>query len=81
VDEKNPPIPENLSDDLNDFLRLCFEIDHEKRSSARELLNHTWLRKAKEADERNQAASAEKQIMQVEHQTSTDRDGKLNNDT
>ena len=77
VNEKNPPIPENLSEDLNDFLRLCFEIDHEKRSSARDLLGHPWLRKAREAEERNHANSAEKQIMQVEHQTSTERDAKV----
>lgn len=73
VDEKNPPIPENLSDDLNDFLRLCFEIDPEKRSSAKELLSHPWLRKAKQAEDKADN-SAEKQIMQVEHQRSTERD-------
>lgn len=73
VDEKNPPIPENLSEDLNDFLRLCFEIDPEKRSSAKTLLNHPWLRNAKKAEEKGDN-SAEKQIMPVEHQKSTDRD-------
>ena len=48
ANEKNPPIPENLSDDLNDFLSLCFEIDPEKRSSAKMLLDHPWLKRAQQ---------------------------------
>ena len=38
-----PKIPENCSDDAKEFLEKTFEIDHEKRPSAEELLQEKFL--------------------------------------
>ena len=43
VYEESPPLPENISDDLKDFLKQCFEKDPEKRIAAKNLLKHKWL--------------------------------------
>lgn len=38
-----PTIPADISADAENFLQLTFELDHEKRPSAAELLKHPWL--------------------------------------
>jgi mitogen-activated protein kinase kinase kinase len=38
-----PTIPSDISADAQDFLRRTFEIDHEARPSAAELLQHAWV--------------------------------------
>ncbi|KAG1468447.1 hypothetical protein G6F56_003826 [Rhizopus delemar] len=38
-----PNIPPNLSEDAQSFLKCTFKINHEERSSAEELLEHTFL--------------------------------------
>ena len=38
-----PTIPADISTDAENFLQLTFELDHEKRPSAAELLKHPWL--------------------------------------
>ena len=43
VQDKCPPLPNDISDNLRDFLLKCFEKDPEKRLSAKELLFHPWL--------------------------------------
>jgi len=43
VYEESPPLPENISGDLKDFLKQCFEKDPEKRIGAKNLLKHKWL--------------------------------------
>ena len=40
-----PPIPSDISADAQAFLELCFELDHEVRPAAGELLKHAWLAK------------------------------------
>ncbi|KAI0302168.1 hypothetical protein BC826DRAFT_966178 [Russula brevipes] len=40
-----PPIPSDISTDAQNFLDLCFELDHEVRPSAGDLLVHSWLKK------------------------------------
>jgi serine/threonine protein kinase len=45
VKDENPPIPEEFSKELKDFLILCFEKDPEKRIDAKGLLSHSWLNK------------------------------------
>lgn len=40
-----PPIPSDISTDAQGFLDLCFELDHEIRPSAGELLVHAWMKK------------------------------------
>jgi serine/threonine protein kinase len=39
------PMPENISEDLKDFLSRCFEKDPFKRIDAKSLLQHHWLTK------------------------------------
>ncbi|CDH49786.1 related to ser thr protein kinase [Lichtheimia corymbifera JMRC:FSU:9682] len=43
VEDDCPPIPENLSDDLQDFLRNCFQKDPDQRPSAAHLKPHPWI--------------------------------------
>ena len=40
-----PPIPRDISTDAQAFLERCFELDHEARPSAGQLLQHAWLAK------------------------------------
>ncbi|KAG6907349.1 hypothetical protein DXG01_009233 [Tephrocybe rancida] len=40
-----PTIPSDISAEAQDFLRLTFELDHEARPSAAELLQHPWIGK------------------------------------
>lgn len=39
VYEDSPPLPEDISDDMVDFLKKCFVKDPEKRTDAKTLLN------------------------------------------
>ena len=40
------PYPPNISDDLNDFLNICLKKNPDERKSAKELLEHPWMKKA-----------------------------------
>ncbi|KAH9079546.1 Pkinase-domain-containing protein [Lactarius deliciosus] len=40
-----PPIPSDISADAQNCLDFCFELDHEIRPSAGDLLGHAWLKK------------------------------------
>ncbi|KNZ71785.1 Protein kinase byr2 [Termitomyces sp. J132] len=40
-----PSIPSDISAEAQEFLRLTFELDHEARPSAAELLQHLWISK------------------------------------
>lgn len=43
VQDKHPPLPEDISDGLKEFLLLCFKKDPAARPSALELLQHHWV--------------------------------------
>jgi serine/threonine protein kinase len=47
VKDDHPPIPEEFSKELRDFLILCFQKEPEKRIDAIGLLTHPWLNKNK----------------------------------
>ncbi|EFH60933.1 predicted protein [Arabidopsis lyrata subsp. lyrata] len=49
VQDDTPPIPDSLSPDLTDFLRLCFKKDSRQRPDAKTLLSHPWIRNSKRA--------------------------------
>ncbi|KAL0139213.1 MAP kinase [Mucor lusitanicus] len=51
-----PNIPANLSEDAQDFLRCTFQLNHEERPSADELLKHPFLHESPE-DGDNDASS------------------------
>ncbi|KAJ7928794.1 hypothetical protein B0H13DRAFT_1966209 [Mycena leptocephala] len=40
-----PTIPSDISSDAQDFLMRTFELDHQARPSAAELLLHAWVDK------------------------------------
>ncbi|KAJ3499937.1 hypothetical protein NLJ89_g10008 [Agrocybe chaxingu] len=42
-----PTIPSDISTEAQDFLRKTFEIDHEARPTAAELLQHSWIAASK----------------------------------
>ena len=43
VNNKRPPLPEGISEDLRDFLKKCFQRDPRKRPTARDALLHRWI--------------------------------------
>lgn len=45
VSEDHPPLPEDISKELEAFLKLCFCRSVERRPSARDLLKHSWITK------------------------------------
>lgn len=45
VEDDMPPLPENCSPELVDFLQLCFAKEPEDRPTAEMLFEHAWLRK------------------------------------
>ncbi|KAI0629135.1 hypothetical protein C8Q77DRAFT_1161317 [Trametes polyzona] len=45
VEDERPPLPEECSEGLQDFLKWCFNKDPAKRPSAEQLCEHEWLKK------------------------------------
>jgi serine/threonine protein kinase len=43
VTDDYPPLPDNISENLKDFLIKCFNKDPNKRPKSRDLLNHPWI--------------------------------------
>ena len=43
VNDGCPPLPDDISEDTEDFLRKCFIFDPDERPSAKDLLNHPWI--------------------------------------
>jgi serine/threonine protein kinase len=43
VTDEYPPLPENISENLKDFLIQCFFKDPNKRPKSKDLLNHPWI--------------------------------------
>ncbi|KAI8580434.1 hypothetical protein K450DRAFT_237000 [Umbelopsis ramanniana AG] len=43
VEDDCPPLPDNISEDLRHFLRLCFQKVPSDRPTPEELMGHTWI--------------------------------------
>ncbi|KAI7897540.1 kinase-like domain-containing protein [Cokeromyces recurvatus] len=43
VEDDYPPLPENISKEMEDFLLCCFQKNPNKRSSSKELQQHEWI--------------------------------------
>jgi hypothetical protein len=54
VQDEHPPLPDNISPALEDFLLQCFQKDPNRRIDAHGLLKHPWLKKSVEAIEAEQ---------------------------
>lgn len=50
-----PPLPTDISADCEDFLRKCFNKDMRSRATAEELLEHRWLNKDCNREEREES--------------------------
>ncbi|KAG1444781.1 hypothetical protein G6F56_010155 [Rhizopus delemar] len=46
VEDSNPPLPENISKEMHDFLLACFQKDPNARPSASQLKKHPWISKS-----------------------------------
>lgn len=44
VEDRHPPLPDNISDEMKSFLKLCFKKDPKKRPNASDLLEHVWIK-------------------------------------
>jgi len=44
VNDEHPPLPDDISRELGEFLRACFTRDVSARPDAAALLNHPWIR-------------------------------------
>ncbi|XP_042498545.1 MAP3K epsilon protein kinase 1-like isoform X2 [Macadamia integrifolia] len=49
VQDERPPIPDHLSPEITDFLRLCFKKDAKQRPDAKALLLHPWIQNSRPA--------------------------------
>jgi serine/threonine protein kinase len=47
VQDDMPPLPEDVSSLLEDFLKLCFQKDLALRPTAKLLYEHQWLKKSR----------------------------------
>jgi serine/threonine protein kinase len=44
VEEDHPPLPDTgITDELRDFLKICWAKDPKQRPTAKDLLDHAWL--------------------------------------
>ncbi|KAJ2336451.1 Protein kinase of the Mitotic Exit Network, partial [Coemansia sp. RSA 2681] len=43
VEDDHPPIPEGISEELKEFLLLCFQKEPANRPTAAELMSHSWI--------------------------------------
>jgi serine/threonine protein kinase len=45
VEDEMPPLPDDLSVELRDFLRLCFIKDPKARPEAAVMFEHPWVKR------------------------------------
>ncbi|ORX81854.1 Pkinase-domain-containing protein [Anaeromyces robustus] len=43
VEDNSPPLPDNISEEMADFLHICFKKEPAERTTATELLEHKWI--------------------------------------
>jgi serine/threonine protein kinase len=54
---KDPPLPDNLSQEGKDFLQCCFKRNPAERLSASELLNHPFVQNSSQDSKHAQEVS------------------------
>lgn len=65
VEDQLPPFPAGISEELNDFLVKCFDRDAGKRPSAKQLMDHQFMK--------NHIKSSEAALLDLEQATGTIR--------
>lgn len=76
VQDDCPPLPENISPALKDFLMQCFQKEPQLRVSASKLLKHPWLTKNTKKEEQNKKVPSTMEDLErklVEHNQKTTR--------
>ncbi|KAG1437776.1 hypothetical protein G6F56_012940 [Rhizopus delemar] len=53
VEDDYPPLPENISEEMHDFLLCCFQKNPEERSSSKDLQEHLWITKNLKIKQKN----------------------------
>jgi serine/threonine protein kinase len=66
VQDDHPPLPDNISNELEDFLMACFNKRPEERKTASALLQHPWLKEMRERAAAAEAAAVEAALKQRE---------------
>lgn len=67
VEEEHPPIPEQVSPLLTDFLHQCFRKDAKLRPDAKTLLQHPWIQNSRRAPYSSVPRSHDKPKSPPEH--------------
>lgn len=57
VEDKYPPLPRNISEDMRDFLLQCFQKNPDNRPTATQLLDHPWIRVHRQRLKKNETQS------------------------
>eukprot|EP00457_Paulinella_chromatophora_P000887 gb/GEZN01000888.1/.p1 GENE.gb/GEZN01000888.1/~~gb/GEZN01000888.1/.p1 ORF type:complete len:1118 (-),score=151.66 gb/GEZN01000888.1/:33-3386(-) len=58
VQDDHPPLPDDISPALNDFMLQCFAKNPFNRPTASKLLKHPWLKEIEDTDATQQAVAA-----------------------
>ncbi|KAG0760439.1 hypothetical protein G6F24_008319 [Rhizopus arrhizus] len=70
VEDDYPPLPEDISEDMRNFLLCCFQKNPEERSSSKELQQHEWILKNLKTKQKESNESNVQHNKDEKHQTS-----------
>ncbi|KAJ6238182.1 mtk1/mekk4 [Anaeramoeba flamelloides] len=82
VQEDRPPLPENISPNLKNFLEQCFQKNPSLRVTAKNLLKHPWVRlvqQRRELSKKKQLTISKKDLKKNSSLSSQLKPQKLNN--
>jgi serine/threonine protein kinase len=65
VNEGIPPLPDDISTELKNFLNSCFIRKTKQRKTAAELLSHPWVPQSTEKDPKPNVELEEEDLMAV----------------
>ncbi|KAI9306784.1 kinase-like domain-containing protein [Cunninghamella echinulata] len=62
VEDDYPPLPDNISKEMQDFLLCCFQKNPNERPTAKELKEHPWLKLYPQANNNHQHSNSMRSI-------------------
>lgn len=65
VEDEYPPLPENISQDMKNFLLCCFQKDPDQRSSSKELQQHEWIKNNKKKVSSNKKTKGSRKFSSI----------------